>query len=362
MHAHPSTGIRAMSVAFPEGRRTNDFWHERYPEIIASAERHNLAKVWSADDSTDASRDFDEEMRPYTSDPFRGSVERRILAPGQLPSTLELRAARDVMRAAGLGPEDIGLLIVGSFLPDRIGNGNAAFLARDLGLSGAAWSIESACATVLPALQNACALVSVGAYRHVLIIVSSTYSRVLDPSDTISWFAGDGAGAWLVGPLDEGQGLLGAHLVHTGQTCGAAWYEPTMTDEGEFKAMMRSGAGTGRLFRDLAKPVLVECCLSAIDKAGVSLDDIALFAFNTPTAWYAGFGARCLGVPRERAVNYYERYANIGSALPTTNLYHAAEEGRLSPGDLVLVYCIGSVSSAGAVVMRWGDVGLGPAP
>lgn len=357
-----AVGIQALSVAFPEPIRTNEYWRKRHPDIVASAEQHVLAQVWSADDSTPESREFDEEMRPYARDPFRGTVERRILRPGQLPSELELKAARDVMAAAGIGPDDVGLMIVGSFLPDRVGNGNAPFLARDLGLRGAAWNIESACSTSLPALEAAHALVRAGAYERVLVVVSCTYSRVTDPADSLSWFLGDGAGAWLVGRVEPDHGILGMHLAHTGETCGAAWFDPTFLPDGSFRAAMRSARHTGRLFRDLAKPTLLRACHGAMERAGVRAEDIALFVFNTPTAWYARFGARCLGVPPERAADYYRFYANIGPALPTTGLFHAAHEGRLKPGDLVLVYCIGSVSSAGAVVMRWGAPKLGPAP
>lgn len=351
-----------MAVAFPDAIRTNAYWRNRHPDLVASAEQHNLAQVWSTKDSTPESFEFDEEMIPYAKDPFRGTEERRISAPGQMPSELEIRAARDVMAAAGVGPDDIGLMIVGSFLPDRVGNGNAPFVARDLGLKGAAWNIESACATTLPALESAHALVQCGVYERVLVVVSCTYSRVTNPADSLSWFLGDGAGAWLVGELSGDQGILGMHIAHTGETCGAAWFEPTMSPEGEFKAMMRSARHTGRLFRDLAKPTLLRACHGAAERAGVRIEDIDHFVFNTPTAWYAKFGARCLGVDPARAVDYYRFFGNIGPALPTTGLFHAAHEGRLSPGDLVLVYCIGSVSSAGAVVMRWGDAKLGPPP
>lgn len=357
-----SVGIRAMAVSFPENIRTNDYWRENHPELLARAEEQTLAKLWATEHSTPESREFDEEMQPYVADPFRGTVERRILSPGELPSQLESKAIRDVLAAAELSPRDVDLMIVGSFLPDRIGNGNGPFLARELGFRGAVWNIESACSTTLPALQSACAMVRSGEYRQALVVVSCSYSRVTDPSDTLSWFLGDGAGAWLIGAMEPGQGVLGTKIVHTGESCGAAWYEPTMTPDGRFRAMMRSGKNTGRLFRDTAKGHLLHCCHAAVQAAGVRLEDIRLFAFNTPTAWYARFGARCLGIDPARTIDVYPLFGNIGPALPTTNLYHAARAQRIREDDLVLVYCIGSVSTAGAVVMRWGDVKLGPPP
>jgi 3-oxoacyl-[acyl-carrier-protein] synthase-3 len=91
----------------------------------------------------------------------------------------------------------------------------------------------------------------------------------------------------------------------------------------------------------------------------VKVDEIDCFVFNTPTAWYADFCSAALGVPRARAVDTYPEYANIGPALLPANLYRAAASGQLRPGDLVLLYTVGSVSSAGALVMRWGEVALG---
>jgi 3-oxoacyl-[acyl-carrier-protein] synthase-3 len=119
---------------------------------------------------------------------------------------------------------------------------------------------------------------------------------------------------------------------------------------------------TGKVLRDTAQPFLEECCAGALAAAGVKISDIDYFAVNTPTAWFADFAARALHVDRAKIENTHDDYANIGPVLTPANLFHAASAGRIKPGDLVLIYAIGSVSSAGAAVMRWGDVALGPLP
>jgi 3-oxoacyl-[acyl-carrier-protein] synthase-3 len=354
--------LRAISVAYPENVRTNAYYRETCPDIVAQSEQHNLARVWSAPDTSPDTAEHDAAMQPYLSDPFRGSVERRILAPGELPSMLELRAARATLAAAGVEPKDVDLMLVGSFLPDRIGTGNSALLARELGLRGAAWNVESACSTSVVAMQTACSLVASGAFRNALVVVSCTYSRTVEDRDTLGWFLGDGAGAFFIDRVPEGEGLLGSYIVHTGESWDAAWYEPVANPDGSIPLRMRAGKGTGRLFREMAGPLVRECCHAAVERAGVRLEDIALFAFNTPTAWHARLGANCLGVDPERVIDLYARFANIGPALTTSNLYYAAQEGRLRPGDLVLAFSIGSVSTSGAFVLRWGDVALGPPP
>jgi 3-oxoacyl-[acyl-carrier-protein] synthase-3 len=236
------------------------------------------------------------------------------------------------------------------------------FLARELGLSGAAWNMESACGVGIASLQTAAALVRDGQYRNVLVVVGCTYSRALDDTDTMSWMMADGAGAFVVGPVSPGTGLLAATSVHTSDTCGAASYEALASHAGEPVFRFRTGPGAGRLLRDTAGPTLMRCCRGAADAAGVSLADIDFFVFNTPTAWFAPFCMRALQVDPARTINPFPTYTNIGPALTPTNLWLAASAGCLRPDDLVMLYAVGSVSSAGAAILRWGDVALGAEP
>jgi 3-oxoacyl-[acyl-carrier-protein] synthase-3 len=136
-----------------------------------------------------------------------------------------------------------------------------------------------------------------------------------------------------------------------------------MTTDGHPGLQMRAGsASAGRLMRDNSERQLRTCVDGALRAAGVALSEIRFFVFNTPVAWFARFCARALGVDPERTINMYPAYGNIGSALTTANLFHAAHERKIQKGDLVLLYAVGSVSTAGATVMRWGDVALGAPP
>src|SRR6185312_684857 len=116
--------------SFPPTVRTNEHFRARSEALVREVEARHAASPWHAAASSSASRAFDEAMRPYERDPFRGTVERRVLAPGESIATYEARAARAALDAVGLAPRDVDLLLVGSFLPSQIGVGNAAFLAR----------------------------------------------------------------------------------------------------------------------------------------------------------------------------------------------------------------------------------------
>ncbi len=197
----------------------------------------------------------------------------------------------------------------------------------------------------------------------MLVIVSSANSRLLDDTDSLSWFMADGAGAAVIGATAPGEGFLGSKVIGTQETCNAFVFEAVSMGDDSARVRLKGGdESAGRLMRERSEPQLHACVDGALRAAGVTLDDIKFFVVNTPTAWFARFCARALGIDPERTISMYPTYGNMGPALTTANLYHAAASGRIKKGDLVLVYAVGSVSTAGATVMRWGDVALGPAP
>ncbi len=357
--------IRSLAVAFPETVRTNDFWRRNHPEMVASAEERILSKVFAVSaGGGDRARElstFEREMLPYLSDPFRGTVERRVLGDEDPVSAIEAPSARAAIEGAGLRADGVQLLVSCAFPSAQPGVGDASFLARALGLRGAAWNVESACASGLVGFDVATAMVQAGRYDRVLVVTSGLYSRVTEVTDSSSWTIGDGAAAFVVTPCELGDGVLAIHNVHTGDTCDALRYD--LVVEGERAAMrMRAQPGAGESLRDSAETSVDECCRAVCDAAGVRLSQVDAFVCNTPTAWFASFFAKKMGVDRERVVDTYPRYANMGPALWPTALHQAASEGRLRRGDLVLLYAIGSVSSASAALVRWGDVALGPPP
>jgi 3-oxoacyl-[acyl-carrier-protein] synthase-3 len=360
--ANNGVGLRSLTVSFPQIVRTNDYFRQHSPELVADAERKSLARVFSTQDATPRLDTYEREMNPYLQDPFRGSVERRVLAADETALTIETKAATAALEAAGLTTEDVDLLLVCSFLPDQLGPGNAVFLARSLGLRAPAWNIESTCSSALAALQTAASVITAGQFERVLVVVSCTYSRVTDDSDTMAWWMGDGAGAFVVGRVPKGTGVLGFKTINTVATCGTFYNELVNGTDGRPRNLIRASPRTGRAIRDISEPALRTCCEGAAEAANVSLSDIDFFVFNTPVAWYADYCARTLGIGAERTVNTYPLYANIGPALMPANLYHAARSGKINDGDLVLAYTIGSASTASAVVMRWQDVVLGPSP
>ncbi|MDF5715257.1 MAG: 3-oxoacyl-[acyl-carrier-protein] synthase III C-terminal domain-containing protein [Rhizonema sp. NSF051] len=358
---HHPVGIRSLAVNFPSILRTNDYYIEKYPELVAQSEQRSLAKLFSLAGST-PSNEFDLEMMPYLSDPFRGTVQRRILAPGESSLTLEYCAAKDALEAAKLSPDDVDLMLVASVWSEQIGLGDAAFLARKLSLRGAAWNLDATCGSTPVALQTACALIRAGEYRNVLVVISCTYSRYFDEDDTMSWFMSDGAGAFVVDSLELNQGVLGTKTVNAGALCDVVFPKLLKDAQGNPLLRMKLCKEANKVTRETAAGFLRTCCEGAIAAADVTFEQIDFFLFNTTTAWFASFCTRVLDIDPERTLNLYPLYANIGPVLTVANLYHAAQLGKIRENDLVLIYGFGAAGAVCASVMRWSKVALGSAP
>jgi 3-oxoacyl-[acyl-carrier-protein] synthase III len=361
-----AAGIRSLSIALPSFVKTNDDFRRLNPALVASAEEKMLARAFSplpgGAAGEEAGDPWSEEMAPYLADPFRGGVERRLLAEGETALDLQARAGREALAAAGLSPGDIDLVIAVSFIPEQITPGDAVFVAARLGIAAPAWNLESTCSGAVVALQTAAALVRAGEHRRVLVIVCNTYSRFTGESDTLAFLSGDGAGAFVVSAAPEGQGVLASKMVSTASTCGAFYTEIAPGAEGRAQLFIRADPSANRMLRDSTSRYVRSAVLGAVEAAGKRLDDVAFFVFSTPTAWYTRVCARVLAIDPERTISMHREYGNAGASLPLLNLYHAAHAGKIRPGDLVVLYAVASSSNAGAVVMRWGEVPLGPPP
>ncbi|NET52800.1 MAG: 3-oxoacyl-ACP synthase, partial [Merismopedia sp. SIO2A8] len=259
---HQPVGICSLAVSFPSIKRTKYYYEEKYPELVARADQKSLAKLMSLSESA-PSNEFEIEMIPYLSDPFRGTVEQRRLSPDESSLTLEYRAAKCALEAAKLSINEVDLLIVTSFLPEQIGFGNAAFLARLLGLQGGAWNLDATCGSTPVALETACALVQTGAYDNVLVVISCTYSRFFDEEDTLSWFFSDGAGAFVVSSLKPSQGILGTKTINTSTLCNQFSFKLTEDEHSNQRLRMQVAQGTNQVVGETAADLLKNCCEGA---------------------------------------------------------------------------------------------------
>ncbi len=356
--------ILSLGVRYGSERRTNDWYRTHQPEALARAAERGLAKAFSDADGDGSSAGFDTAMRRYQRDPFRGATIRYKLGPGESSRTLEEAAARDALAAADVSPEDVDLALCASWLPeDFVAPGNAVYLARALGMSAPAINVETACSSGLASLELADSLLSTGRHRRVLVALSNTVSRQADDANTLSWISSDVAAAALI-EADEGHPLIHAvAMENTAATCDSFVHRVRPGEDGDARVRMEVGAAGTRALRATSGPELVaRLCRRALDRAGLGVEDIRLFACSTPLAWFAELCREALGASPEQVQDLFPRLGNAGLPFPVVHLHHATAEGRLAPGEKVLIYTVGSVSSAGAMVVEASDWRLGPHP
>lgn len=357
-----SFGMKSLSVAFGSVLRTNDYWKARYPEVVAQAEENGLAKLWGRGQRAEAPDAFGRTMAPYLGDPFRGTRERRWRAAGETSLSLELAAARGALSALSLDVDDIDLALVTSFPADRFGVGNAAHFAAELGLRAPAWNYETACSGSVVGLHMATSLLGSGNYRRILVAASTSNSVCAEDRNSLGWFVGDGAGAFVVERVDEGHGVLGWKILNSVGTNDMFVIDSIPDGRGGTRLYTRATEAANAMARDPAEPYLRGCVDGALSMAGLGVHDVDFWVFNTPNAWYADFCAAVLGVSSDRYHSVYPLYANIGAALMPATLYHAVHDGKVQPGQVVGLYSIGSTSTAACLIMRLGDLALGPYP
>ena len=350
-------GITAMSVYFPKHVRHNGWWREAAPEFIERLERKLGQQVWEAGEALNP---WQRAMAPYLGDVFRGSQERRVLGEDENAHSMEAAAARRLLRAAGLAPADIDLVLVSSFFPDQYVLGDAIGLATQMGFSCPCYNVESACGVGVADLVMACSMVESGRARRVLVITACTYSRSADADNPMSLTSGDGAAAFLVAPVAAGHGLRGWKGFSTVESATAFDYEMVADPKQKYLLKMFANADAGRSLEACCLKYLPAACHGALADAGLTVDDLAFAVFPTPTAWFAEFGRAMLGLRPDQTIDTYPRFANTGPVLMPQNLYYAAREGRIRPGDDVLLFTLGSMSTSGAAILRMSDFIVAP--
>jgi len=356
-----SVGIQALAVHLPKGVRTNAWWSEDMtppqkikPSVMTSTSEHRKLNP------------YDAAMARYLDDPFFGSLERRVVTNGEGTVELGAEAARRVLEAARVSPDEVDGLIAVSMFPDQIGSGDAGYLAQILGTAGGAFNVEATCGGSMSALLTACAWVQAGLKERLLVVTTSILSRAINADDVTLRLCGDASAAFLVGSVESGFGLLGAESLHTGKTCGTWLLDAVEGSEGAStggqRIRLRVDPSISHVLRVTAQPYLVCTVKRALAKAGLVLKDIDVVVLNTPTAWHAEFSAKALGVESDRVVNTFPQVANIGPVLMPFNAYTAANNGRIKPGNTVLLYGFGGQAEASAAVFRWPQVALAVPP
>jgi 3-oxoacyl-[acyl-carrier-protein] synthase-3 len=287
----------------------------------------------------------------------RTGIERRhFAAEGELTSDLATAAARAALSDAGLTGADIDTLIVATATPDQTFPATAVTVQNAIGMRGGfAFDVQAVCAGFVFALAQANALIQAGTSRRVMVIGAETFSRILDFTDrTTCVLFGDGAGALILeaveaegGPGDRG--ILATDLHSDGRYRDLLYVDGGPSSTGKAGVVRMAG-------QDVFKHAvlkLAETGSAALARAGLGTGDIDWLVPHQANLRIMSMTAHKLGVPMERVVVTVQDHGNTSAASIPLALSVAHGEGRILPGDVLLMEAIGGGLAWGAAVMRW---------
>lgn len=274
-----------------------------------------------------------------------GIRERRVAAASDTSGSLAIEACAAAIKDGGLVPDDVDLLILATTTPDQALPQTSALVHDGLGLRGGAFDVGAACAGFVHALVVGATLLDAGGLHTVAVVGSETLTRIVDPEDraTVPLF-GDGAAAVVLQPGRPGYGLLAWDLGCDGSASGILAIPP-----GERFIRMEGQ----EVFRRAVRAVIASA-EKALQRAGLTAADVDLFVPHQANARIIALAGGRLGVTPERTMVNVDCYGNTSAASVPLALSEAADAGRLSDGDVVLLSGFGAGMTWASALMRWG--------
>ncbi len=286
-----------------------------------------------------------------------GIRQRHVAAPGELTSDLAVRAAERALVAAERDAAEIDLVVLATATPDHTFPATAAKVAARLGVRRGlpAFDVQAVCTGFIYALALADNFLRLGQAKRALVIGAETFSRIIDWQDrgTCVLF-GDGAGAVVLEARDDRGGAGGRGVLSTHLHADGSGYELLYVDGGP------SSTGTSGFLRMEGREIFrhaVERLAQAVDEA-LAANGVAPAALDWLVPHQANRRiidamAKRLGLDAGRVVVTIDRHANTSAASVPLALAEAANDGRLRPGQLVLLEAMGGGLTWGAALVRW---------
>ena len=288
-----------------------------------------------------------------------GIRERHVVSPGETTSDLALRAAQQALERAGVGPEEIDFIVVGTTTGDMMFPTTANLVQHRLGCRNAGSAdVYAACAGSVYSLSIGAQYIQTGKYRTVLCIGAETLSRITDYTDRGTCILlADAAGAAVLRPSDDESGIIDTDLYSDGrywellyQPAGGSARPATheTVDQGLHFAKMKGN----EVFK-VAVRMFGDCAERILTRNGFTVQDVSLFVPHQANLRIIEAAVRRLGLPMERVMVNVERYGNTGAASVYVALEEAWVAKRVSTGDLVLMAAFGGGFTWGAALLRW---------
>lgn len=286
----------------------------------------------------------------------RTGVERRhVAADDQTTSDLCLEAARVALDDAGVKPEDIDLLIIGTTTPDLIFPNVATIVQHRLGIGGCpAFSLEAACTGFIYALTTADKFIRAGETKCALVIGAEVITKLVDWTDRSTCVLfGDGAGAVVVKPAEE-PGIISCHLGADGQHKDLLYYPV-----GVSKDLHKAGVGDSKIIMvgnevfKVAVKTLGNVAEQALKANHLDKNDLDWLVPHQANLRIIQATAKRLDLPMEKVILTVQDHGNTSAASVPMALDVGIRDGRIRRGQLVLMEAFGGGFTWGSILMRY---------
>ena len=289
-----------------------------------------------------------------------GIAERHIADPGVATSDMAVEAARIALDQRGIEARELDVIIVCTVTPDMEFPATACLVQDRLGAKGAwGFDLSAACSGFIYGLTTAAHLITAGSMKKVLVIGADTMSRIIDYTDRATCVLfGDGAGAMLVEPAEDGEiGFIdylneidGSGGDYLKQPAGGSRMPATAeTIEKRMHFVKQDGS---QVFKYAVRKMF-ETSRDLLERNGLSVTDIGVLIPHQANRRIITAAAERLGIPCDKVVIDIDRYGNTTAATIPLATRDAIQEGKLKRGDLVVFAAVGAGYTVGTNLWRW---------
>ncbi|MFN7918346.1 MAG: beta-ketoacyl-ACP synthase III [Vicinamibacterales bacterium] len=290
-----------------------------------------------------------------------GIRERHIVDPGIATSDLAKEAGLEAIRRAGLTPDDIGVIVVGTVTPDMMFPSTACLVQHKIGARHAwGFDVSAACSAFTYALTAGSQLVAAGCHEHALVIGADVMSSIIDYTDRSTCVLfGDGAGAVVVSAAGAGEPAIIDFEHEIDGSGGPALCMPAggslrPPSRETVEQRMHYVKQDGQTVFKFAVRKTEEIARRIMERNNIKPDDLALFVSHQANRRIIQSASEKLGIDQSKVIINIERFGNTTAATIPLALNDAITEGRLKKGDLVLLCSVGAGFTVGSVLLRWG--------
>jgi 3-oxoacyl-[acyl-carrier-protein] synthase-3 len=289
-----------------------------------------------------------------------GIKERHILAKGLGVSDMCVEAARRCLAARGIAATEVEAIIVGTVTPDMMYPSTACLVQSKIGAKGAwGFDVSAGCSGFVFALQAGAKLVESGAHAKVLVCGADANTRMTDYTDRATCVLfGDGAGAVLIEPAEDGEIGFIDYVHEVDGTGGVSLYMPgggslNPSTHETVDRKMHYIHQDGQAVYKFAVRKMAEATTKLLERNGVAGADLGCFIPHQANKRIITATAERLGMDPERVIVNIEKYGNTSSGSIPLAMETAIEQGKLNKGDLVLLAAVGAGFTVGAALLRW---------